>query len=551
MEYSLAEVHDAIGTTVPEREAIVFGDRRLTYGELRDRSRRLANALLARGLGVRQPRCELSGHESGQDHLAIYCYNGNEYVEAMLGAFKARVAPLNVNYRYVAEELLYLLTDSQARAIVYHAEFAPVLEKILPQLPQLEVLIQVADDSGNALLPGAVDYETALGEASDARPDVEWSPDDLYILYTGGTTGMPKGVLWRSADIFVAAMGGRKMDGSEHDSLEAIVEAARAGGSGRTLPAPPLMHGASQWVTFGMMAVGGTIVLQEEVRRLDGDDVVATIEREQVGVLVIVGDAFARPILDAMHRGKERGADLSCLTVVGSGGAPLSAANKKEFIDLFPELIVMDSIGSSETGGQATNPSSKAGGISTGDFHPNPFAGVISEDLSRALLPGDAEMGWFAQKGRVPLGYLGDPEKTARTFPNIEGTRWSIPGDRAHFHDDGRIEVLGRDSVTINSGGEKIFAEEVEGAIKLHPAVYDCVVCGRTSERWGQEVTAIVKLREGESATEDELRAECEKHIARYKLPKAILFRDEIVRSPSGKADYRWAKQQVEPPEES
>ncbi len=219
MEFSLAAVHDAIADAIPEREALVFRDRRLSYGDLRDRSRQLANYLLSRGLQVRAERADLEGHQSGQDHLAIYCYNGNEYVEAMLGAFKARVAPLNVNYRYVEEELLYLLKDSCARSIVYHAEFAPILEKVRSELPELQVLLQVADDSGNALLPGAVDYEQALASASSDRPDVAWSPDDLYILYTGGTTGMPKGVLWRSADIYVAAMGGRQFDGSEQESL--------------------------------------------------------------------------------------------------------------------------------------------------------------------------------------------------------------------------------------------------------------------------------------------------------------------------------------------
>ena len=545
MEFSLAEVHDAIASAIPERDALVYGDRRFTYGQLRDRSRQLANYLLSQGLGVQRERTELAGHESGQDHLAIYCYNGNEYVEAMLGAFKARVAPMNVNYRYVEEELLYLLKDSCARSIVYHAEFAPILEKVRAELPELQVLLQVADDSGNALLPGAVDYEQALASASSDRPDVAWSPDDLYILYTGGTTGMPKGVLWRSADIYVAAMGGRRFDGSEQESLEAIVEAAKAGGSQRTLATPPLMHGASQWVAFGAMGGGDTLVFQSQAKRLDGDDVVETIERVGVTLCLIVGDAFARPILDAMHRAKERGVDLGSLQLLASGGAPLSTAHKEEFLQILPNLIVMDAIGSSETGAQGSNPSSKAGAVSTGSFAPGPYTGVVSEDLSRALAPGDSEMGWFAQKGRVPLGYLNDLEKTARTFCTIEDTRWSIPGDRARFLETGLIEVLGRDSVTINSGGEKIFAEEVEHALKLHPAVYDAVVCGRPSERWGQEVTAIVRLREGQSAQPEDLLAECAKHLARYKFPKVFLFRDEIVRSPSGKADYRWAKNEA------
>jgi fatty-acyl-CoA synthase len=542
MDFNLADVHEAVAEAIPDREAIIFRDRRLSFGEVNERSRRLANYLLSRGLPVRRERSEIETYESGQEHLAVYCYNGNEYIEAMLGAFKARVAPLNVNYRYVEEELLYLFRDSRARAIVYHAEFAPILDKVRSQLPDLEVLLQVADDSGNALLAGAVDYEQALASASAGAPDVERSPDDLYILYTGGTTGMPKGVLWRQADIFPAAMGGRNMDGSEKPSLEAIVQGATEGAGMPQLLTPPLMHGAAQWVAFGAMVGGNTVVLLSEPHRLDPHDVLSTIEREGARTALIVGDAFARPILDQLRKQKY---DLSSLFLLASGGAALSTANKQEFLDLLPHITVLDAIGSSETGGQGTQASNKDTGVSTGTFTPGPSTTVVSEDLTRVLAPGDDEIGWFAQMGRVPLGYFADADKTARTFPEIEGTRYSVPGDRARFLDDGRIEVLGRDSVTINSGGEKIFAEEVEHALKLHPAVYDAVVCGRPSDRWGQEVVAIVTLREGARATGKDLSEECSRHIARYKLPKAFLFRDEIVRSPSGKADYRWAKAQA------
>jgi fatty-acyl-CoA synthase len=542
VEFDFARVSEAIAAAIPDREAIVFRDRRLRHAELAERSRRLASFLAARGLGVRRERRELANHESGQDHLAIYLYNGNEYLEGMLGAFKARVAPLNVNYRYVEEELLYLFRNARARAVLYHAEFAPRLVAIRPQLPELELLIQVADESGNALLPGAVDYETALAQGSAAGPGAAPSADDLYILYTGGTTGMPKGVLWRSADIFVAAMGGRRLDGSEYASLDEIAAAARAGGRLRTLVGPPLMHGAAQWASFIMLTGGNPLVFPGDAKRLDPRDVLASIERERCASLTIVGDAFARPLLDEMARHRY---DLSSLLVIGSGGAPLSTAHKREFLSQLPNVTVLDSIGSSETGAQASNPSSQAAGVSTGTFRPGPGACVVSEDLRRVLAPGDPELGWFAQTGRVPLGYLDDPEKTARTFPVIDGVRHSVPGDRARYRADGAIEVLGRDSVTINSGGEKIFAEEVEHALKQHPAVYDCVVAGRPSERWGQEVVAIVQLREGASAREQDLLAEAEKHIARYKLPKAFVFRERIQRSPSGKADYRWAREQA------
>jgi fatty-acyl-CoA synthase len=542
VDFSFPQVYEALAEALPEREAVIFRDRRLSFARFAERSRRLANVLLAHGLRVRRERAELAGHESGQDHLALYLYNGNEYLEGMLGAFMARVAPLNVNYRYVEEELLYLFRNSRARGVVYHAEFAPRVAALRSQLPGLELLIQVPDESGHALLPGALDYESALAAASPERPAVEPSPDDLYILYTGGTTGMPKGVLWRSADIHMAAMGGRRPDGSELESLPAAVEWARAGGKLRAVVGPPLMHGAAQWVSFITLGTGSPVVFPAEARRFDPHAVLSAIEREKAITCTIVGDAFARPLLDQLAKGSY---DLSSLMVIGSGGAPLSTAHKREILERLPHVTIMDSIGSSETGAQASNPSNKGLGVSTGAFRPLAGAGVVSEDLRRVLAPGDPELGWFAQRGRVPLGYLDDAEKTARTFPVIEGVRWSVPGDRARYRADGSIEVLGRDSVTINSGGEKIFAEEVEHALKQHPAVYDTVVAGRPSERWGQEVVAIVQLRDGARASEDDLLAEAARHLARYKLPKAFVFREQIQRSPSGKADYRWARAQV------
>jgi fatty-acyl-CoA synthase len=543
VEFDFPTVNEAIAAAVPDREALVFRDRRLTHAQLAERSRRLANYLLSRGVRVERERSELAGHESGQDHLALYLYNGNEYVEGMLGAWKSRMAPLNVNYRYVEEELLYLFENSRARALLYHAEFAPHVAAVRERLPKLEILIQVADGSGHDLLPGAVDYEEALAGASADTPAVTPSPDDLYILYTGGTTGMPKGVLWRSADIFIAAMGGRRPGGDESESVEEIAERVAASPIRHTVIGPPLMHGAAQWTGFIMMHAGMTLCFPSIPEKLDGHDFLSTIEREQAFSASIVGDAFARPILDALA---ERDYDLSSLAIIGSGGAPLSTANKKALIERIPGVTILDAIGSSETGVQGSNPSNKDSGVSTGDFKPAPGACVLSAELDRRLEPGDDEMGWFAQEGRVPLGYFGDAEKTARTFPTVDGVRYSVPGDRARYREDGSIEVLGRDSVTINSGGEKIFAEEVEHALKQHPAVYDTVVAGRPSERWGQEVVAVVRLRDGHEATPEDLLAEAGKHLARYKLPKAFVFRDHIERSPSGKPDYRWARAQVE-----
>jgi fatty-acyl-CoA synthase len=541
MDANLAHIIEAVAEAIPDRDCILFRDRRFTFRDVTDRTRRFANFLIDRGLGVRKERADVDSWESGQDHLAVYLYNGNEYLEGMLGAYKARVAPFNVNYRYVEEELIYLLKDAQSKAILYHAEFAPTLEKIRATLPELSVLIQVADESGNPLLPGAVDYEEALAAASPERPKVEWSPDDLYILYTGGTTGMPKGVLWRQADIFVTAMGGARTDGSEYETVDEIVEAAKAAGL-RSLPAPPFMHGAAQWVAFLNWVGGNTVVIQDDVHRLDPDDLLSTIERQKAVGLLIVGDAFARPLLDQLGK---KSYDLSSLRLIASGGAVLAKGYKKEFLEHIPHVMILDAIGSSETGSQGRHLSTKDTGVDTGKFAPDQSTCVVSEDLSRVLPPGSEEIGWFAKMGRVPLGYLGDPEKTKRTFPNIEGQSYSIPGDRAQIGADGIIEVFGRDAATITSGGEKIFAEEVENAIKHHPSVYDVIVAGRPSERWGSEVVAVVQLREGSNTSQAELLEACAKHIARYKHPKAFVFVDKVERSPSGKADYRWAREKA------
>jgi len=530
-QLNLAEVHEAIAATRPDQLCLVFRDRRLTWAEVTERTRRLANALHDRGLGCHTERSELAPHESGQDHLAIYLHNGNEYLEAMLGALKARVASLNVNYRYVAEELLHLLTDSNAAAVVVHSSFAPTLAAVLPELPNLRVILQVPDDSGNDLLPGAVWYEEALAAASADKPPVDWSPDDLYLLYTGGTTGLPKGVMWRNGDAMIECFGGP----ADATTVEEAVAAADTGL--RALLAPPFMHGAGHWMSFRTWLGGGTVFIQSIPERLDPADIWGLIERERLNFLLIVGDAFARPLLDELDRGDY---DLSSLTVLLSGGAPLSANLKAEFLTHLPALMIVDGLGSSEAGGQVSHVSA-GGSASTGSFEISPGNVVLGADFDRVLEPGDDEVGWLAKTGRLALGYLGDPEKTARTYPVVDGVRYAVPGDRARLRADGVVELHGRDSVTINSGGEKIYAEEVEAALKAHEAVYDCVVAGRPSERWGNEVVAIVRVRDGHQVDDAALRAEAEQHIARYKLPKSIIYVDEIVRSPSGKADYRWA----------
>jgi 3-oxocholest-4-en-26-oate---CoA ligase len=539
-QFTVPAVADAVAAIIGDRELVIQGDRRFTYAQIIDRSTRLASYLHSQGLGCHTERSALAGHEVGQDLLGIYAYNGPEYVESMLAAWRARVAPFNVNYRYVKAELQYLLDDAGATALIYHAAFAPRVAEVLPDLPNLRVLIQIADGSGNSLLDGAVDYETVIASNSPEPPPVRPSPDDLYVLYTGGTTGMPKGVLWRQHDIFVTSFGGRNLVTAEvMGSLDEIVARAAENPGTKIMILPPLMHGAAQWGAMMAITTGQTLVFASVVDHMDADDVVRTIEREGISVVTVVGDAVARPLLAAL----EKGTDIASL-VVANGGALLSPTVKERLIKAVPNTMVIDGVGSSETGAQMHH-MSMSGAVSTGTFNAGPDTFVVADDLSALLPPGHDGTGWLAQRGYVPLGYKGDATKTAATFPVIDGVRYAVPGDRARHLENGSIELLGRESVTINSGGEKIFAEEVELAITSHPAVADVVVAGRPSERWGQEVVAVVALAEGADASAEELIAHAAGSIARYKLPKAVVFRPAIERSPAGKADYRWAREQA------
>ena len=541
MSFDLSTVFHTVAETIPDREGLIWRDRRLTYAQMDARIDGIAHYLVEQGLGCHAERDSLENHQSGQDHIGLYLRNGNEYLEAMVAGYRARVAPFNVNYRYVEEELLYLLADAKAKALVYAAEFAPHVQSIRGRLPDLTVLVQVADDSGNELLPDAVDYESIVATPAPAGGMPTPTGDDLYILYTGGTTGMPKGVLWRQHDIFMSAMGGRPFlaAGEPLRSFADLAEQVRAQAGFRSLLLiPPLMHGAAQWGVFNTISTGGWIAIPDDVARFDADAILQLAARERVLGIPVVGDAMARPLVDQIEKGDY---DLSGLMAMTNGGAPLSPTVRDRLLEALPNLMIMDAVGASESGAQMTTIATKGADVQPATFTPLEDTTVVATDFSRVLQPGDGD-GWLARRELVPLGYLGDAEKTARTFPTIDGVRWSIPGDKARFLEDGRIELLGRDSVTINSGGEKIFAEEVERAVASHPAVYDVVVTGRPSERWGNEVVAIVQFAENRSATDDELAEACRAHIADYKVPKAFVRSDKIVRSPAGKADYRWAK---------
>jgi acyl-CoA synthetase (AMP-forming)/AMP-acid ligase II len=535
---NLALIHQAIAAAHPDRECIITPHKRLTFGQVAERARRLANVLHQHGLGAHCERGSLAGHESGQDHLGIYMLNCPEYIESMLGSYLARVAPFNVNYRYVDDELKYLFEDADAVAVIYQARYAPTLARIRGSLPKLRLLIQLADESGEPLLPGAIDYEEALAAAPATMPPTTPSPDDLYIIYTGGTTGAPKGVLWRQEDIYHAAMSGQPPGMPGHPSLEALLEQVKNGGLLRVMATPPLMHGAAQWVSFGAMNTSGTVVLQGKPERLDPDDVWGLIEREKCNSLTIVGDAFARPLLEALEK---KTYDLSSLFIVGSGGAILSPHNKEAFLRHIPNGLVIDGFGASETGAQGSHATSGKDKAQTGKFAMS-GALVLKQDLSAQLPPGTDETGWLARSGHVPLGYYKDAAKTGRTFPTIGATRYAVPGDHARVLADGTIEVLGRGSVCINSGGEKIYPEEIEQVLRKHPDVYDAVVVGTPDDRFGEAVTAVVQARDGASLTHDSVVKFAAASLARYKLPKSTVLVSQMVRSPSGKPDYRWAK---------
>jgi acyl-CoA synthetase (AMP-forming)/AMP-acid ligase II len=525
MEYNLADLWERVVDTVPDREALVADDRRLTYAAADDRIDRLAHHLADHGIGP-------------GDHVALYLQNGVEYLEGMLAAFKIRAVPVNVNYRYVEEELRYLFNDADAKAVIFHREFAPKLAAIRTEVPTLTHFVAVEDGSDADLRDlGAVDYEVALAGSRLGRDFPARSADDLYILYTGGTTGMPKGVMWRHEDIFFGAFGGGDFAGAAIDRPEAISDKAIAGRT-RCLPACPFMHGTAHWMAFTTLFSGGTVIISTD-RRFDPRRLWELIAAESVNFVVIVGDAFARPLVDALDAPGDA-VDLSGLVVILSGGAILSPTVKHDLAERLPSTMIIDGYGSSEAGGQGQAVTVAGAPPSEGPrFRVNDQTTVLTSDFSPAPT---GVVGKLARRGHIPIGYYHDPEKSAATFPVVDGVRWSVPGDDARIEDDGTITLLGRGSVSINTGGEKVYPEEVEAALKADPDVMDAIVVGVPDARWGERVVALVEPRAGRALETANVDETVRRHVAGYKAPRDILVVDAIVRSPSGKPDYRWGK---------
>lgn len=518
--FNLADLFERVARAVPEREAVVCGARRLDYATLDARADRVASALAGEGIGR-------------GDRVAVALRNGEEYLTVMLAAFKLSAVPVNVNYRYQSTELAHVLADSGARLLVHEPDLDAVLSRLRTDLPDLTRCIRRGDE-----------LEAWIAAAPPSPPPAPRSDDDLYVLYTGGTTGAPKGVVWRHVDIFFAAMGGGFRGANPIDHPDEIVERI-ADEPQRVLPASPLMHGTAHWFAFLTLFGGGTVVLSPDAA-LDAGRLLDLIDEESVTYLVVVGDAIAGPVADALDAEPERW-DLSTLTVVLSGGATLSAPVRRTLLHHLPWIVVVDSYGTSETGGQASAVHAPGMGdrLPLRTFEPRGETFVVDEHL-RIVEPGSDVVGRIARRGHVPLRYHGDPQRSATTFPTVAGERCAVTGDHATVDEQGRIVLLGRGSSTINSGGEKIHPDEVEAVLREHPAVHDAVVVGVHDPRWGERVTAVVAPRRGQVVSMRLLSEHCRARLADFKTPKAVVLVDRVRRLESGKPDHRWARDLAE-----
>jgi acyl-CoA synthetase (AMP-forming)/AMP-acid ligase II len=536
MTFNLADLFEAAVDAFGDREYLVASGKRRTFAEMEARANRLAHFLADQGV---RPG----------DHVGIYSLNSVEWVETAWAVFKLRAVWININYRYVKDELRYLFTNADLVALVHQAEFGPRVAELLPELPGLRLLVGIDDGSGEPLAEGTVPYEEAVAAGHPERDFAPRSNDDHYVLYTGGTTGMPKGVVWRHEDVFYALGGG--VDPHTNTRVQRPGEMVEKGMGGQVtlLPIAPLMHGATQWSVMGQSFVGNRTIL---VPRFDPHTVWRLVESEGANSVMITGDAMGKPLVEALD---DPGAsyDLSSLMAITSSAALFSAPVKDEFFRHFPNIVIVDAIGSSESGnnGMVTlgkdNTAMKSG--PTVSVLGNTV--VFDEDL-KPVAPGSGVIGKIARCGDIPIGYYNDPIKTAEVFINVDDVRYVMPGDFATVEDDGSITLLGRGSVSINSGGEKIFPEEVESAVRSHPEVFDAIVVGAPDNRWGQRVAAIIQPRTDKHPSLEDIQAHCRNAIAGYKVPRQLHVVETIVRSPSGKPDYRWASEVVaEVPEET
>jgi acyl-CoA synthetase (AMP-forming)/AMP-acid ligase II len=546
MEFNLADLLELVADTVPEREAVSCGKTRLSYAELDERATRLANALAGLGAGPGQ-------------HVGLYLNNCPEFIEGMLACFKIRAVPININYRYEEDELAYLFDDADLVAVVHHREFAPRIEAIRAGLTKLRHVIEVDDgsDLGPETLPSLA-YEQLVSTGSPERRFARRSGDDHYVLYTGGTTGLPKGVVWRHEDILFATLGGgnpgRAPIGAPGDIAATVLD-NRAQRIGPFLPEGdpgpdefvslalgPLMHASGQWSALGTLLGGGRTVLYPH-RTMDMAKVLDLVESERVAMLTLVGDASGRPLLGELEARPGR-TDTSSLRLLGSGGSILSGEVKDRLLAALPTVLaISEAIGSSEAPVQAVAVAKATGKPSSSlAFAGREMTMVVRDDLT-PIAPGSGEVGRLATRGRIPIGYYNDPEKSAATFVTIDGERWSLPGDMAVVEKDGTIRLLGRGAMCINTGGEKVYPEEVEAVLKSHPKVVDTVIVGKRDPVWGERVVAVVQPVTGSVPTLEELREHCRTHVAGYKAPRELHVVEQVVRTPSGKADYRWARQ--------
>ena len=528
MALNIADLAEHAIDAVPERVALICGDEQITYAELEEKANRFAHYLIDHGVGK-------------GDKVGLYCRNRIEIVIAMIGIVKAGAILVNVNYRYVEGELRYLFENSDMVALVHERQYADRVANVLPETPDVKTVIVVEDGSDKDYQGyGGVEFNEALAQGSPDRDFGMRSADDIYLLYTGGTTGFPKGVMWRHEDIYRVLLGGTDFATGEFvaDEYDHAKQAAAAPPMIR-FPIPPMIHGATQSATWMALFAGQTVVLAPE---FDAHEVWRSIEKNKVNLLFFTGDAMGRPLLDALESGEY---DLSSLYVLASTAALFSPSLKERFLELLPNRIITDSIGSSETGFGGTSIVAKGQTQAGGPRVSIDKKTVVLDDEGNEVQPGSGVRGILAKRGNIPVGYYKDEKKTAETFRTINGVRYAIPGDYAMVEEDGTVTMLGRGSVSINTGGEKVYPEEVEAALKGHPDVFDALVVGVPDERYGQHVAAVVAPRKGTRPTLAQLDAFVRKDIAGYKVPRSLWLVDEIKRSPAGKPDYKWAKEQT------